>query len=347
MTDEARQTAWVTWLLIAVNLCIFAIELAYGADPLHASPTAMIKLGGNYAPLTIGHHEWWRVMTSMFLHYGVVHVVGNMACLVFLRFVEREHGHAGFASIYLISGLIGGVGSAAINSYYVSAGASGGVYGLFAACGVYLWRARYSLDPIRWRRRTFLFVLLLVVGFAAGPHAKGIDYAAHVFGFVAGLGVALVVHKVRPLPLLLGAIAVACAGLLATPAPVDLDAVLADFHDVEHQCITTYNEKLRDEKANKLGRTDFALALETDILPPWHAMRVRVEAVSDEHIPMRMKPLFALLRTYAKDREDTWRELVAVDRSLAPADQYHADEARVREDVAKLADEMKRLKASP
>src|SRR5258706_5632500 len=135
---------WVTWLLIAVNLVAFAIELAFGADPLHVSATDMVKLGGNYATNTIGHHEWWRVVTSMFLHYGAAHLAGNMVCLVFLRFLEREFGHAGFAAIYIVSGVIGGVGSAAINAYFVSAGASGGVYGLLGACAVTLWRARYT-----------------------------------------------------------------------------------------------------------------------------------------------------------------------------------------------------------
>src|SRR5512140_2542248 len=121
MTDEILQRkTWVIWTLIALNVAMFAVELACGIDPIQPHAPELLRIGANYAPKTLGQHEWWRLIASMFLHYGVIHIFMNMLCLVSARAVEKLYGHASFAVIYVSSGIIGGIASIAIRDNAVS-----------------------------------------------------------------------------------------------------------------------------------------------------------------------------------------------------------------------------------
>jgi rhomboid protease GluP len=341
---NTAMKSWVTWVLIAMNVAMFGVEIATGADPIQPLVKDIVHLGGNFGPLTLGHHEWWRVVASMFLHYGVLHIGMNMLCLWQARGVEEMYGHGGFAAIYIVSGLLGGVGSLARGGLVVSAGASGAVFGVFGAFGAYLLRARHTSDPAAWAKTAQRLGTFIALNMIIGLQSKGIDITAHIVGLITGFAAGYAMPKIKALPVLGIGVALSIAGLLALPAPFDVDALLADFHEVEHKCITTYNDKLHEQQANKLDRLGFADAVEKEVLPPWHALRVRIDAVTDDQLPPRLHPLFATLRRYAHDREEAWTELVKVNRDLAPADTYHADEEKTRADIRALDADLNALK---
>src|SRR5262249_28375397 len=100
--------AWVTFGLIAANVAVFAFELASGASLGGPDPQEMVALGGNFGPLTC-HGQAWRLVTAMFLHYGIVHIGMNMLCLYQVRIAERILGRAEFLALYLAAGLVGGL----------------------------------------------------------------------------------------------------------------------------------------------------------------------------------------------------------------------------------------------
>jgi rhomboid protease GluP len=112
MTGERRPVQWLTYLLIAANLAMFGVELARGASAVSPDPKIIIDLGANYAPLTLTG-QWWRLVTSMFLHFGVIHIGMNMLCLYQARATEDIFGRVGYAAIYFSSGLLGSVASLA------------------------------------------------------------------------------------------------------------------------------------------------------------------------------------------------------------------------------------------
>ena len=95
----------VTYGLIAANVAMFAFELARGAGLGGPTPQAMIALGADFGPLTTGG-EPWRLVTAMFLHYGVIHIGMNMVCLYQIRVVERMLGRAAFFALYFAAGLV-------------------------------------------------------------------------------------------------------------------------------------------------------------------------------------------------------------------------------------------------
>jgi rhomboid protease GluP len=351
---------WVTYALIAANVAMFAIELAVGADPIRPTPQSMIELGGDFAPLTL-HGEWWRLVSSMFLHYGVGHIAMNMIVLYQARFVEGLYGRAGFAAIYLASGLLGGIASLAHAQNVVSAGASGAVFGVFGAVGAFLVLRRGELDPVFLQQRGRALIAFIAINLIYGMQQASIDLSAHLGGLGAGFlaGAALLVRPRPDARRVTRAIAVAVLAIGATAGGVqvipksDKLKLLDDFHDIEPQCVSTYNSHLRElqakgSSANHADETALADVIDHDVLPPWRSLRSRIEAETE--VPARLSRLFGIMRTYLSDRDDAWAAYSAALRGNDPAKlqadlhAYHEREAAAAKDVKDLDDEFARLK---
>ncbi len=127
-----------TWILIAICAAVFAVEIHKGAGFDNMSPDLAIRLGANYGPLTLSG-QWWRLLTSMFLHFGFLHIAMNMLCLWSLgTLAERLMGRAAFLLLYFATGIAGGLLSLAVHPQLVSAGASGSVFGVAGGLITYL-----------------------------------------------------------------------------------------------------------------------------------------------------------------------------------------------------------------
>ena len=149
------------------------------------------------------------LVTCMFLHGGLMHIVGNMWFLfIFGDNVEDRFGHVGFAIMYLVSGLAAGVMHiiADSTSFVPTIGASGAIAGVM---GAYLWlfpgASVMSLVPLGVFSRLmpvpaplFLgiwFAFQIISGFTISPGGGGVAWWAHVGGFVAGLGMTVVLYN--------------------------------------------------------------------------------------------------------------------------------------------------------
>ena len=97
------------------------------------NPYLLILFGAKYNPLIL-EGEWWRLITPMFLHIGLIHLVMNSFALYYLgTAVERIYGRYRFLFIYLFAGFAGTLASFLFSPDSISAGASGGIFGLFGA----------------------------------------------------------------------------------------------------------------------------------------------------------------------------------------------------------------------
>jgi rhomboid protease GluP len=189
--DQLRQAMprlRLTPLLIASNILIFGLMLFNGASLWHSQNTIQLAWGANFGPAT-QDGEWWRLGTALFLHFGALHLILNMAALWDAgRWVERMYGSLRFAAIYLVAGLVGNLLSLVAHAgAAVSGGASGAIFGIYGALLSYLWLERWRMHPgeFRWLFRAAL-------GFSAasilfGLLIPGIDNAAHIGGLVAGV----------------------------------------------------------------------------------------------------------------------------------------------------------------
>lgn len=162
----------VTKILIAANVALFVLQYATN-DRL----TSRFAMQGLSVAL---EGEWWRLMTSAFLHTGVTHLAFNMLALWFVgSAIEPRLGRWRYLTVYLLSALGGSVLSYAVDSpFQSSVGASGAVFGLFGALFVLMRRLRFDVGGI-----IGLIAINAVIGFIPGLN---INWRAHLGGLIVG-----------------------------------------------------------------------------------------------------------------------------------------------------------------
>jgi membrane associated rhomboid family serine protease len=193
----------VTLVLIGINVSIYLLELvaggtmngtnnwiydhgvlvangAYdaGGNLLVAPHNAVIPPG--YDPAGVAHGEWWRLITSAFLHYGFIHLAVNMASLYFVGSVlEQVVGRWRYLLIYIVSGIAGAAGALLWSPDAATAGASGAIFGVLGALFVLERRGVISTGGqiLGW------LVLNLIITFAYSSISRG----GHLGGLVAGV----------------------------------------------------------------------------------------------------------------------------------------------------------------
>ncbi|MDD3360933.1 MAG: rhomboid family intramembrane serine protease [Hespellia sp.] len=191
-----NKKAYCTIILAAVNVLVFLGLSFFGATE---DSGFMLQHGAMYAPLVIGGGEYYRLFTSMFLHFGIDHLLNNMITLLVLGWtLENEIGRIRFLIIYFGGGLCGNLLSLSLElrsqDYALSAGASGAIFAIVGALVYLAIRNRGRIGNVSGRGLLFMCALTLYNGFTT----TGIDNAAHIGGGVAGflLGVVLY-HKKR------------------------------------------------------------------------------------------------------------------------------------------------------
>lgn len=192
----------LTGLLLLINVTVFVLETLAGVNILSPTVKDLLVWGANYAPLTLTG-DAWRLLTSMFLHIGIIHLAVNCwALYIWGVYAEFYYGRRYYLALYLSAGLIGSIFSVihnlAVNnaahgnpSFIISAGASGAIMGLGGALIVAAWRPRTDLHPEQTLKLKPLLVIM-VINFALGFSIPGIDNAAHIGGVITGALLALV-----------------------------------------------------------------------------------------------------------------------------------------------------------
>lgn len=180
-----------TIFLIAVNVIVFFVLSFQG---MTEDAGFMLEHGAMYVPYMMEGEEYYRLFTSMFMHFGFDHLTNNMVMLGAIGWnLEYEIGKIKFLIIYLGSGLFGNIlsafGDIMTGEYAVSAGASGAVFGIIGALLYVAIRNRGKIGTVTGRG------LLLMIGLSLyyGLTNSGVDNLAHVGGLVSGfiLGVLL------------------------------------------------------------------------------------------------------------------------------------------------------------
>lgn len=172
----------VVWVILAVNVLVFlAMTLSGGSENTEVLVRFGAKVNGRIAA-----GEYWRFLTPIFIHIGLMHLAFNSYALYALGTeVERLFGRAPFAAMYLLSGLSGVAASFAFNDH-LSAGASGAIFGLVGALGYFFARYRNLLGRAG-RRQLVNIVVVAVYNLAFGFLYPGVDNHGHLGGLVAGV----------------------------------------------------------------------------------------------------------------------------------------------------------------
>lgn len=175
-----RSAPLYAYIILGINIVVFLIDMLLDQR--------LTLMGGKWNPAII-NGQYWRLVTHMFLHGGIVHLGLNGYFLyVFGSEVERAFGPFRFLAIYFLSGIAGGLLSFIGNPDSLSVGASGALFGLIGAMLPLLYRNRNVLANTRGRIMSLIqtIVINLVLGFTI----PNIDWWAHIGGLVMGLALA-------------------------------------------------------------------------------------------------------------------------------------------------------------
>jgi len=209
-------TAPATYVLVGINVAVFALMLLRHVSGLSPTPEQLMQWGANNAGSVLVQGEWWRIVTAMFVHVGIIHLATNMWCLWNLGLLaEPLMSSFGVVAVYVLTGAAGNLLSVLWNGvrYNVAhvphqgfdplayfppgAGASGAVFGIAGALIVLLKSPRLPVPPDelkRLRKSVIYFAAInLVIGLTisldvvSSRTGISIDNSAHLGGVICGL----------------------------------------------------------------------------------------------------------------------------------------------------------------
>lgn len=182
------QTAFMTWLVLGAAVLMFLVEVISGGSQ---NISVLIRYGAKINAL-VAQGQWWRLITPMFLHVGLLHILVNGVMIYYVGTqIEHIFGHIRFLIIYLLSGILGNLASFAFGSdASVSAGASTALFGLFGA---------FIMLGLTFTHNPFIqtvakqFGVLVIINLVFDIFASNIDIWGHIGGFIGGVGIAFCV----------------------------------------------------------------------------------------------------------------------------------------------------------
>src|SRR5215470_9334146 len=184
-----------TYLFFGLNILVFLLMAFAGGSS--NEPTLMAF--GVKSNAEINNGQWWRFVTPIFIHIGMLHLFFNSYALWIVGpQVEKLYGGARFVILYVLTGVAGVYGSYAYHPDNSSAGASGAIFGLFGVLLVFGLRYRDSLPPFVKRAVGTGVLPVIVINLIIGFTIPEIDNSAHIGGLLAGAALAAVVPYQRP-----------------------------------------------------------------------------------------------------------------------------------------------------
>lgn len=194
-----RKRAWVNSTLIVLNIMYFLyLEIAGSSE----DTIFMLHHGAMYAPWVLEGHEYYRLLTSIFMHFGIHHITNNMILLFVLGDnMERALGSVKYLIFYLLCGIGANVISLLAewnqSIQAVGAGASGAIFGVIGGLFYVVTINWGQLEDLNTMQLVFVIILSLYHGFTS----TGVDNVAHVGGLALGiLLAALLYRKPKPVP---------------------------------------------------------------------------------------------------------------------------------------------------
>ncbi|AOA59076.1 rhomboid family intramembrane serine protease [Acinetobacter larvae] len=200
-TQSPTHYAKITLLLIAINVALFVWQVFSGVNIQDPSTVDAIRWGADYAPLTYLQQPF-RLVSSMFFHFGFMHILLNMwALFIFGNLAEQLFGRVYYIGLYMLCGIAGSLLSGYIDISHsqqllqlneinpdliprVAAGASGAVMGLGGALTCLAFLPILPRQPLALNRKSFFSIMLINLAF--GILMPGINNAAHVGGMLMG-----------------------------------------------------------------------------------------------------------------------------------------------------------------
>ena len=296
---------WATWAIVAVTSLMFLAMAVRGAGFASVSSLNAIAYGSNFGPYTLTG-QWWRLLTSVFVHFGLVHFACNMFALVQIgRIAERMFGTARFLALYLFAGLTGSMMSLLWHPGINSAGASGAIFGVLAGLLAYEIRYRDSIPRSIYLKHLQTAVIFISYTLVWGLTHRGIDNGAHIGGLIGGFMLGWLLappldnagsSRERAIMTLGASGALACvmlgglAWMLSSLSTRPETREVMHFSEVLQQLGPTASKAAADLKtmahmpATAEERAEYSHRIRTSVLPEWNQLYA---TINDVPVPAR------------------------------------------------------------
>ena len=187
-----KPEAVCTAAMIIINIAVFLILSVFGNTE---DAVFMLRHGAMYEPMVMQDHEVYRIFTSMFMHFGIGHLVNNMLVLFVMgEPLEQALGHFRYLILYFVSGIganwISMMRKGA-DSMVISAGASGAIFGVIGGLLSLAALNKGRLGNLSTRQLMIMVLFSLYFGFTS----TGVDNTAHVSGLILGAILGILLHK--------------------------------------------------------------------------------------------------------------------------------------------------------
>jgi len=192
--SAATREISATHIIVGINVLVFVAMVATGASFINPSREQLLRWGANWGPLSLGTQPW-RILTSNYVHIGIIHIAFNMWCLWNLgQLAERVLGRMNYVILYTLCGLSGSLASLWWHPLTVGAGASGAIFGLAGASIAVFYMGHLPIPKaaIQGTMRSLVTFVGYNLLFGLSP---GIDNSAHLGGLAAGLAMGAALSK--------------------------------------------------------------------------------------------------------------------------------------------------------
>ena len=293
---QSPKTPVTRGLVIICVLSYLTAAVATGRFLGFDGPS-LVRLGSNFGPYT-ADGDWWRLLTSMFLHVGLIHLAFNMWALAsFGPLIERLYGSVSYLVIYVVAGLAGALASISWRPDINSIGASGAIFGILGALIAAQMRNAGTipgsvLTPLRNSS-----LIYMVFALSAGLASKGVDNAAHIggmaAGFLAGLALSrpvsgrdleardIIRRYILGVPLSLLLLGVGVWSAQHASQQLTGEALYARtmhwFVPREIVAVARWHELSLKIRSNTGNESDYASALDAEVIPFWREAVARLD----------------------------------------------------------------------
>ena len=361
----STSNLYITYAVIGINILVFILMAVNGAGIFEANGLVHIKWGSNFGPLTKSG-DWWRLLTCVFIHFGIIHLLMNMYCLYSIGvYLEPMLGKVRYITAYLCTGVFASLTSLWWHTEAKnSAGASGAVFGMY---GLFLALLTTNLIPARVRQALLQSIGIFVVYNLVYGLKSGVDNAAHVGGLISGfiIGYAYAFsikkektqHKIQwivPVVIVMtGAGAFAYLQQNKTEQ-ADRKAILTELDAAGYKDNAKFTDKLNnfaaeEEKAiavltnsDSLSRTEYVQKLK-EALAFWDNAKNGLDATAGYNISEASHKKAAKLNEYIQLRKEEFNYLISLNSSLTVNEivKQKLDEVEIK--LSKILEELKTL----
>ena len=192
MQQKDNKKPIVTISLVALNVLVFLVMEMMGST---SDTEFMIEKGAAWPPYILSG-QYWRLLTSTFMHFGFEHIMNNMLVLVCAGpILEKALGHLKYLLLYLMAGVGGSVLSFLqmldSGDYAVAAGASGAIFGVIGALLWVVIRHKGRYETLTGKGLLFMIVISLYYGISSGE----VDNWGHIGGLLMGFFLGVILYR--------------------------------------------------------------------------------------------------------------------------------------------------------